>query len=163
MPDVFGRASSLFGGAMKADDAKISFSGGAGGIVGGGVGLLTQQAQFSYNQQITRLYEVGSSYEFFIAGRTQGQLSLARILGPRAVQTAFYSTYGDVCKAAQNSIAVSFAQGACGAPEAFGNTQGTVAINLKSVVLVSIGMSVGAQDMIINEQVSAMFVSMEIG
>ncbi len=177
MADVYSRANS-FGGSFSADGAMIVFSTGgtsatsllgtAGSNGVGGVGLLTQNAQVSYSQQITRLYEVGSNQTFFIAGRTQGQLSMSRILGPRPVQTAFYTTYGNVCNAANNNFSIVMntncgASGGSGSSGAtIGGGLGSIAFLIKNVVIVSLGVSIAAQDMILNEQFQAMFVSLEL-
>jgi len=167
--DLFDRAGQAFGGSFASDAAKVIFSG-AGELLGGasssgagGVGLLTQNLQVGYNQQVTRLYEIGTNLTFLVAGRTQGQLSMGRVLGPRPVSTAFYQKYGNVCYAATNNLLV-YAQTGCPQGPASGNDGGLAEINfgVKNVVLTSISLTVAAMDMIINEQLSAMFVSLEL-
>jgi hypothetical protein len=166
MADVFNRAGNTLGGTFSVDAAQIVFSGGgtAGAAPGlsGGVGLLSQNAQFSYQQQVTRLYEIGSNYTFLIAGRAQGSLALGRVLGPRPVQTQFYQNYGDVCNAANNNLAILMSAGCTTAAQGVGQGTGTLAFNVKNVVIVSIGINVAAQDMIVNEQLQAMFVALEV-
>ena len=164
--DIYGRAGNQFGGAFAADAAKVVFSSGAGtsgDLIGpsGGVGLVTQSTNINYSQQISRIYEVGSDLTFLIAGRTQGQLSVARVLGPSAVQTAFYSNYGNVCNAANNNISVVMSTGCpTGANQGIGGGLGTLAFLILNVVIVNLGLSVAAQDMIFNEQFQAMYVSL---
>lgn len=163
MADLFDRAGNDLGGTFASDGAKIVFSGGGTGL-GGGVGLLCQQLQVQYQQQITRLYEIGSNYTFLVAGRTQGSLSVARILGPRTVQMAFYGTYGNVCNAATNNLGILLEtgcpKGTSGNPGLVGGL-GKLALNIKNVVLTSLGLTLTAQDMIINEALQAMFVSLD--
>jgi hypothetical protein len=170
MADIFSRASNQLGGSFAADSALIVFSGGslAGGgatIVGpsGGVGLLTQQLQVSYQQQISRLYEVGTNFTYLVAGRTMGNMSMGRILGPRPVQQQFYLNYGNVCNAALNNLTLQMETG-CPTGPATGSQGGLgmFHFDVKSLVLTSFGVSVAAQDMIINEQVTAMFCSLEM-
>lgn len=165
MPDIFNRAGSDFGGSFAADDAKIVFSGPGGTTIGqsGGVGLLTQNLSFNYAQQVTRLYEVGSNYSFYVAGRAQGNMGLGRVLGPRAVQTAFYRNYGDVCNAANNNINLLMASG-CATNSNGGviGNLGQIAFLIKSLILTSIAITVGAQDMVVSEQLGAMFMSLEL-
>lgn len=168
MADILNRADVKLGGTFSADGASIIFAAGGAGtnltgsVDSGGAGLLTQNAQFNYSQQISRLYEVGSNYTFFIAGRTQGSLSMARVLGPRKIQTQFYKNYGNVCNAANNNITIKMATGCATGSGAGIGTLGAIAFNVNNCVIVSLGMSVGAQDMIINEQFQMMFVALEL-
>src|SRR6185295_12185919 len=91
--DVFGRLPPLYGGAFSADAAVASF----GALAGGGVGLLCQQIQFTYAQRVTRLYEIGTRFTFYVVGRSAGELQVQRVLGPRPVSLAFYQAYGNPC------------------------------------------------------------------
>ena len=166
MADIFERTGNTLGGTFAADAATIVFAtGGVGGNAAGGsggVGLLTQNVQVGYQQQVTRLYEVGSNYTFLVAGRTMGTLSLGRVLGPRPVQTQFYQNYGNVCNAANNIINLAMTE-ACTAGSTSGSGTGSLAFKLNNVVLTSISISIAAQDMLVNEQVQAMFVSLDLG
>jgi hypothetical protein len=168
--DIFGRRPLQFGGAFAADDSFVRFGsptfdnagnvvgvGAAGGQngFGSGAGLVTQNIQFTYQQPITRIYEVGTQFTYYIAGRPQGSASAARILGPSRLVAAFYSAFGNVCNAQNNFLTFSFNQGC--------NIAGpnTLVFLLTYVVLQSVGMSVSAQDMIINEQLSFFFTSLQ--
>ncbi len=169
MADIYNRAGNQFGGSFASDAAKIVFgsggSGGGGDIIGtsGGVGLLTQTAQMNYSQQVTRLYEIGSNFTFLVAGRTQGGVSMGRVLGPRPVQTQFYKNYGNVCNAANNNMTILMETGCpVGTGGGIGGGLGQLGFLIKNCVIVSLGISVAAQDMIINEQFQAMFVSLEL-
>jgi hypothetical protein len=160
--DIFGRESTL-GGAIASDAAKIVFAGGGDSIVGGvsasgGVGLLTQNLQISYQQQVTRIYEVGSNFTFLVAGRAQGTLGLGRVLGPRAVQTQFYRNYGNVCNASNNNLALELAAG-CHVSQP--GDLGKISLVIRNVVLISIGFNVGSQDMVIGEQLQGLFVALD--
>ena len=158
--DIFGRAKLQFGGAFAADSADISFGSNVGAFHSG-VGLVTQQIGFQYQQPITRIYEVGTQLTYYIAGRPQGSANAARILGPARVLVAFYSQFGDVCKAGQNYLFFKFRAG-CGTTPGAGTVGGAaLTFILDNVILQSIGMSVGAQDMIINEQLSFFFTALE--
>lgn len=154
MADIFGRRPLQFGGAFAADDAAVRFGSNVGGFASG-VGLVTQQLQFSYQQPITRIYEVGTQLTYYIAGRPQGNASAARILGPGRAVAAFYESFGNVCNVSRNYLWFEFNQGCQGEGE------GTLKFMLQHVVLQSVGMAVGAQDMIINEQLAFFFTTME--
>lgn len=163
MADIFGRAAQEFGGAMAADAVSMTFSGGADTLLD--KGMLAQQLQMQYQQQVTRIYEIGSNLTYFVVGRTAGQLSMARIIGPKAITAAFYARYGDACKADKNTLTFSGAAG-CTVSGVIGN--GIVPANDKSrftvkhVLINSIGISVNASDMVINEQLAMMFNSLEV-
>jgi hypothetical protein len=169
--DIFGRRALEFGGSFAADSACIDLTlncldGDNNPVVISG--LLTQQLSIQYQQPITRLYEVGSQRTYYVAGRPQGSASLARVLGPNAITTAFYTCLGDVCNADRNDMCFCVAadcltrsvgqQDGCGS-DITGGADG-MNICLKNVVMQSLGFGVQAQDMIINENLSLMFTAM---
>lgn len=168
MADIYNRVADAFGGSFAADAAQVMFvqpgiigSGQGVNAGGGGVGMLVQQLQFTYSQAVTRVYELGSSLSFYVAGRTQGQATMGRILGPRPLALTFYQQYGDVCNAATNTLHVQMAAG-CGTPGQFQQGSNLFAFTLRFCVITSIGVSMQAQDMIINEQLQIMFSSLNL-
>lgn len=174
MSDVFNRRTLQFGGSFSADAASINFSTNSA-LFQAGVGLVTQSLQISYQQPITRLYEVGTNLTYYIAGRPQGMMSMARILGPGSVTAQFYRSFGDVCLANANhlvfDVATGCQPGGAGGVGAFGSSAVNAGVGsggstrmyflANNVLIQSMGLSVGAQDMIINEQLSMMFSSLE--
>ncbi len=164
-PDIFGRRPLMFGGAFAADSACINLGFSCGGTEI--PGLLTQQMSVQYSQPVTRLYEVGSQKTYYVAGRPQGSCNLARVLGPGAIFSAFYSCLGNVCNANQNDLCFCVEPGCLGEDEDGVDECGdplpefsSMDICMKNVVLQSIGFSVAAQDMMINEQLSLFFTAM---
>lgn len=147
--DIYSRTGNDFKGAFSADAARIVFGGDVSGV-----GLLTQQLSVNYAQAITRLYEIGTNFTYYVAGRTQGQVGIGRVLGPRPVQLGFYTKYGNVCNAATNNLNFEIAAG-CTSPNAPARFQ------LKNAVITNMGISVNAQDMLVNEQVNMLFISLE--
>lgn len=159
MADVFNRTTDSFGGSFSADQATITFPA-IGQSQGAESGLLVQNMNASYQQQVTRLFEVGSPNIYYVGGRTNGQASMARVVGPRKLQQAFYQGYGDVCRARTNSIRVAIA-GGCDV-DANNNLQtqkASTAFTAKFVVITAIGLSITAADMLINESLTMMFSS----
>jgi hypothetical protein len=164
--DIFGRQPLSFGGAFAADAASVIFTGpptlneaGIGNELTGSafnVGMIVQQISFAYQQQITRLFEVGSNLVFYVAGRSQGNASIARVLGPRPVLVSFYSTYGNVCNAAANLLTFNVSPG-CNIPKDVGDA---MALTLTGVVIMSVGFGVSAENMVISEQVSMMYATL---
>lgn len=164
MADVFSRENDAYGGSFSSDGAAITFPQ-FGGLGGGGAGLLVQNLSVNYVQQITKIYELGTRNCYYIGGRSQGNLSMARIVGPRPIQLAFYQKFGDVCNAATNNIDISFRAGcptAAGAAAVLSGNPGVSVYSAKFCVVMSLGMTVAAQDMVINEQIQMMFGSLTL-
>lgn len=180
MADVFGRSELSFGGAFAADSAAVTFSSGdcgsstagnalgAGGLAAG-VGMLAQQLQFSYMQPIQRFFELGTQKVYYFAGRPSGQGSIARMVGPRAINVEFYQRLGNVCCTAKNIIQISARVG-CDF-DGFGDIPvagldniiaRTVFYTLKGVILNSVGAAVAAEDMIFREALSFVFFTMAV-
>lgn len=154
MPDIFNRSTDSFGASFSADQAKITFPALTGGV-GADAGLLVQNMSANYTQQISRLFEVGSPNIYYVGGRTSGSASIARIVGPRKISQAFYSTYGDICRARTNTLHFSVETGCDVGTSSFARASYTAHF----VVITTIGISVAAGDMLINEQLQMMFSS----
>jgi hypothetical protein len=148
MADIFNRNVSTLGGVFTSDEAKLTLK--------GNLGVLVQQLQFTYAQTITRLYEVGGANIYYVGGRTQGQMNVNRVVGPTGTICALYATYGDVCKAKENVITLAMQQTDC----SVGQTARTV-YTMKNCVITQTGVGVAAQDMIVNENATMMFSSLE--
>lgn len=160
MADIYGRTADQFGGAFAADAAVITF----GSLAAGGVGLLVQSASFMYTQQVTRIYEIGSNLSFYVGGRTQGQASVQRVLGPRMIVAGFYTQFGNVCNAGQNQLSITLGSSCLPTDPTLGGLDLLGYIDLVAMfcVITSIGVSVNAGDMIVNESLSLMFGSFNI-
>lgn len=151
--DLYGRQEPIFGGAFAADSALLSFA----GITG--IGLITQQLNFSYQQNISKIWEVGTHFQYYIVGRAQGAVSLNRVLGPRPLAFLFYTIYGNPCNAANNTINLSMQQGCLDANDPTGAAT-LETMSILGVLLQSVGFSIQAEQMMINEQAQAMFISL---
>lgn len=159
--EIFGRTASTFGGAFSADDALMTFPAiaDANGVTQRAqVPLLLQNAQFSYQQQITRLYELTSSAIYYVAGRAEGAGQLGQVLGPTKLSQNFLRTYGNVCRAGTNVLHFSMTAG-CRGEGAAANTGGLVGANWQNlhafsanfVVLNAISLQMAAESMIIQQ------------
>ncbi len=157
MADVFARTQLNFGGAFTAETGLIS-----GGSL---TGVLLQNMTLSYSQNVTRIYEIGAAgqtpFVYYVGGRSQGNLSAAHIVGPALAMQAFYQSYSDVCKAGTNNISVNLTRSACGTGNNAATTSRTIKYNAKYCVLIQLGMSVSANDLVINENSQLMFSNLE--
>lgn len=154
MADIFARQETSFEGAFTSDATTLTLGKHALGIV--------QNAQFQYGQSVNRIYSLSKSGNsvpvYYVGGRAQGTLSIARVIGPKSeVLSQLYKDIGNVCNAGANELVVTFTDGSsCLA----GSTTGPglpIRYTLKGCVLTNVGVSVGAQDMIINENMQIMF------
>lgn len=150
MADIFSRTTDRFGGAFSADSTTISFSGAGSGF---DAGLLMQNIQMSYTQQVTRLFEVGSPNVYYVGGRTAGNGSIQRVVGPKKLSAAFYKSFGDVCNAVNNTLHASMASG-CG-----NDAGGSASFTAHYCVITTVGLSIGSADMLINESIGLIFSS----
>jgi hypothetical protein len=148
MSDIYGR-NIEFGDAFKGDDTAFTFSG-----LGSEKGLLVQNFQMGYNQEITRLYELGSVRTYFIVGRPAGSFAIARFAGPTGLATTFISTYGNPCNVASNNVTIGLKSAWCSGNAGFTSV-------LRGLLLSDMGMAMTARDMMITENVSGLFASLE--
>jgi hypothetical protein len=165
MADLFGRNVSKLGGVFTADNAKLNF-------FGLPIGVLVQQLSVQYAQSITRLYDVASPNQYYVGGRTNGQMSLNRVIGPAGSSVAFYTAYGDVCGSVGRNIklqlqetncatAVSSVSEAIAASLPGGGSQPST-YTMDNVVITQVSVGVAAQDMIIGENTGLMYTSLEV-
>jgi len=149
MADVFSRQVE-HGGSFSSDQARLTFG------TDFGLGMLVQSVDFNYNQKLMRVYEVGSSQSYLIAGRTGGTGSLSRVFGPKKLATAFYAQFGDACKSGDNNLRFTFTTG-CGE-----SNTGREGVLLQHAVITDIGLSVKAESMMISETLKLIFMSMRV-
>jgi hypothetical protein len=144
--DVFAREVEI-GTPLAADATRLLFAGDSAGD-----GLLVQNIAVNYQQNITRLWEVGSPQTFFFAGRTQGTIQMKKVVGGNGVSREFITKYGDVCEIRENHLTFLLIA-AC----ASGDLGGADNIKASGCVINSLTYSVASADMIINEEMSLLF------
>lgn len=145
MPSAFA-GSQTHNGSFRADQLEMSFGGDPVD------GFLVQQVQFSFTQQVTLLYEIGSANVYYVGGRSQGNATLSRVIGPQAAAADFVNKYNDICE--PQPIELDASQG-CSK-----GSGGGVRYTLEEAVLITISVSVTAQDTVINEQLQFMFIDL---
>ncbi len=162
MPDVFQSAPMSYGGGFRSDLGMLETTDGISGI-------LMQNIQVTYQRPITKIYELGNAggprppllaaagtgtNVYYVEGRPQGSLTLARILGFAASINAFYVKYGSACKAGANTMTLALNSSQC-----TGGDQ--IKLKMSYCVLTSVGVSVNAQQLVINENCGMEFANME--
>jgi len=177
MADVYARQRTGFGGSFASDLAAMTIAGSTTplGIV--------QNVQINFSQQVARIYDVSNGGSanagaggfvpvFYVGGRTQGNASIARVLGPQSgALCAFYAEIGNVCS--PQDLTFTFA-GGCGPsgqgssptqPIAFSTAVGNAEANsvkytIQAATMVNVTVGVAAQDMIVNENIALMFANL---
>jgi hypothetical protein len=143
MPSVFAGGQTHNGG-FRADQLSVTF---------GGVdvaGFLVQNIQFSYTQQVTLLYELGSEFVYYVGGRAQGTATIARVIGPAPLAGQFITQFNDLCN--PQDIEFDASSGCEG---------GGARYTLLDAVLTTVSISVTSQEVVINEQLQFIFIDME--
>lgn len=151
MPTDMFSNTVTYGGAFSAEGATITFDKAY-------TGLLVQNLSWQYMQNITRLYDVTSTDIVLVSGRTQGQGSMSRVMGPSALAAAFFTRYGNVCYSETNTLTIS-ALAECHLGPGAGESQ-TITLMMSHVVLNSYGGAISAQDMVVNEQLGFIYLWM---
>lgn len=154
MADVFGRADSPFAGAFSADKSVLQL----GDMGGNAAGSLVQNLQVNYQQQVNQIFEIGSASRYYVVGRTNGNISFGRVVGPRIVALELLQRLGNVCEgdAASHRLQFTLGSSACNWKDVGGASGSNIRIVADAVVATSVGYSVQAQDMLINENVQCM-------
>lgn len=153
MANVF-RATQKHNGSFQASDMVMQINGAkvAGHVV--------QQIQMQYQQQITTLYEIGSNNVYYVGGRAQGNMSVARIAGPQSAPGIILTAYNNIC--APGEMTLSAGSDSCAAGGAFSGGQLNSTYILGGVLVTSLGISTQAQDVVVNEQMAFQFLDLEV-
>lgn len=145
MADIFGRNSTGDGGVFDSDLATIDIGGISGGVI-------VSQLTANYQRNIQRIYDLASDKGYYVIGRVDGNGSIGCVFGPgKGGGNPYAALTGNVCNGF--SINFSMGQNPCG---------GTWTRTMTGCRLNSFGITVSAQDMIINENVGYMFASLEV-
>jgi hypothetical protein len=164
--------------------------------VGGGLGLMIQQVDLMYRQNIRRVFEIGPGVipgagasaipggagvigldasfcdtaggvanplcnfrtqpTYYIISRPEGEISFGRFVGPNALSRCFYKKYGSPCS--PNTMSLSGKAG-CSATDASARR---VTWTITGVTLTSTRLGVTGQEMVMQENLSAMFSNLNI-
>jgi hypothetical protein len=174
MADVFQAAPMSFGGGFKSDTGMLTTASGLSGV-------LMQNINITYTRPVTKIFELGNysaptpgpggttipgkgTNVYYVEGRPQGSLTLARVLGFAASINAFYVKFGSVCRAGQNNMTLTLSNVECakapGDPPSVIPSKIPVTLDLSFCVLTSVGISVTVQNFVVNENCSMEFANM---
>ncbi len=146
--DIFGRVKTT-GTPFKTDNVTLIFSGNETDS------LLVQTLSVQYAQDVRRVYEIGSTNVYLMAGETSGQMQFTRVVGPKPIQTRFLSRFGDLCQVNQNRVAFDLGSEISCVPGARSS------LTCSGCHISSVGWNVGAQPLVITENLALSVLSVE--
>lgn len=168
MAHIFNKQLKRNSGGFSIDSAQLNFA-----ALGSGVGLLVQGLQIQYQQQVTFLYDLADpNGVYYVAGRADGNLNLAKMVGSQGIVKSFYEKYGDVCKIstptattggstpAANTIDITFNTNCASGSGTSAASSGGVKIS--NPVILSFGLQMQVDQGTIAENVAIRFSDLEI-
>jgi hypothetical protein len=151
MPSVFA-GNQVHNGSFRADLLSLRFGN------QDARGLLVQNVNFTFGQAVSMLYEIGSAYVYYVGGRAQGTAGLGHIVGPSKFGQRLVELFRDLC----NPHDIGFNAGnGCGTTANGQPFRGGTKYLLQDAVLVSLGVTVTAEQVVINKMLSFMFIDLE--
>lgn len=170
MPNIFEATDQQIGGAFTAENCVLDL----------GVGIdkaIVQRVQFTIERPINFVYEIGNQLGqpqniYYVGGRRRGEATFERIVGGSQTFKKFIDNYGPLCQptggtaTAFGSPIVLTAHGNCnvsGAPAGIAALPVGISYTLKTPKITRLGGSVSAQDIVIMETVSLVFLDLEYG
>lgn len=143
MPSVFAAAQNFKSG-FRADNLKVTFGGSSV------AGFIVQNIQAQYAQQVSTVYELGSSNLYYVGGRAQGNATLSHLVGPTQLSGLFIKKYNDLCNPEDIQLDAS---AGC---EAGGSNY-----TLQDAVLLSLQVATESQQPVVTQTLSFMFANMD--
>lgn len=146
---VFSGTVQKVNGVIKAEDVKLFIRDEKA------EGAVIQQAQWSCERTVNMLYEIGSQNVYYVGDRRRGNATFSRVVAGARNFGAIVTAYGNLCDADTNTMRLQAGSTSCG------RAGSQITYNLLGVTLQSLGASVTANDIVITENMSFMFVDME--
>lgn len=157
MSDIYGyKRNPKPSGVVSTEESILSFAGGGAGN-GGASGLMIQNWQVQYQQNVQELFELGSAALYWVKSRPQGQGTIARVVGKAGGRKSIFPKKAyDICDGG-TQFAISARSGACS-----GTNFETVRIEMDGVLITNIGFSMSVQDTLLQESISFRFAYMDL-
>lgn len=155
--NAFSRIAKSSKGGMTVDAATVTFS--AAGTAT--KGLLVQNVQIQYQQQINFIYDLTDNTRvFYIAGRAEGNLQIGKVVSNTSTYQAFLEKFANVCTP-NTSLTIKGTQG-CASNTSTTTTGSTGDIKVNNPIVTSYGITLNINDGIVAEQVQMKFPEMEL-
>ncbi|RME19694.1 MAG: hypothetical protein D6800_13975 [Candidatus Zixiibacteriota bacterium] len=159
MADILGRQPSTLKGAFSLDDLRLTIPGDNGQPFDA---FLVLSVQLSYDQQISRLYGINDNGVVLVSGRTQGSASFNQIVGPRMTMTEFFGRYGQICRAADNTMTLRMGGGCDVSTGTTNSAGGFVELIMSFCTLPQVTFSVTSDSAVVSNPFQMTFETLEI-
>lgn len=146
MADIFNRTIG-FAGAFKPEDTLITLSGVLQDLT------LVRNLNLTYEQQLSRIWDLKDAKVFVVAGHTNGTWTIGRVVGPAGGGDIFGK---DVCN--PGTITIGGQSGFC--KPGGGRIGSQATYTLEKCILSQLTASVTSDDMILNEGLGGIFLSL---
>jgi hypothetical protein len=156
MPDIYGyKRNPKPSGVVSTEESILTIGGGMGPPNPAFNGLMIQNWQVQYQQDVQELFELGSSALYWVKSRPQGQGTIARVVGPGGAELLPKEAY-DICKGGVQFV-IAARTGACE-----GTAFESKHITMDGVLVTNIGYNMSVQDTLLQESVSFRFAWMDV-
>ena len=145
--DIYKRPIRNIGGVFSVDSALATFSGGTGAAAG--IAALVQGVQWSYPRDVRYIYELGSTDEYRVLGRTRGTMGLSRIVGSNGGNIVDEQLF-NACDTG-GTMTISATGQLCDGKGA------SVIYTFSNVFVIDFGGAISVEDQMIRENVSLSF------
>lgn len=169
MANIFGKTPKTTGAGFSVDRATFSFSGLTSAnpnpnqpLAPGGVGLLIQNVQLQYQQQLNFIYDLSNPQAvYYVAGRAEGTLQIGKVVGDQSGMALFFQTFGNVCEDRQ-SATINGLTG-CNSVTTGPTINAQQGFTIADPIIASYGLSMTVNEGIVSEQVQMRFTDMSLG
>ena len=152
MAHAFSRIPKTNKSGFTVDTATVTFSGGGGDSRG----LLVQNVQIQYQQQISFIYDLTDPAKvYYVAGRAEGNLTIGKVVSDVSTYDAFLETFADVC-ADETSLTIEGTQGC-------NRTDQSASVLIVNPIVTTYQITMNINDGIIAEQIQMKFPDLEMG
>lgn len=155
MTDIY-NTDSKFAGVFKGTTFSLSIAGATSTVAG----ALVQSVQLSYARQISRFWELGSTNQYYIAGRCEGAGSLSQLVGPKGFISNIIAQLGDACTADKNTIQLTAGSSTCAFSDTQGNSAAQQSLTLAGAVMTNFTMGANAQNFVVDTGIQIMYTSL---
>lgn len=145
--DIYKRPVRNVGGVFSIESSLATFSGGAGSAAG--IAALVQNIQWNYPRDVRYIYEIGSTDEYRVLGRTRGTLSIGRIVGANGGNIVDQQLF-DACDTG-GTLTIRAKSQLCNGKGA------SVTYTFQNIFVVDFGGTISVEDQMIRENVQLTF------
>lgn len=147
MSDIFNRNLS-YAGSFRPEGTSLTFA----GSTGAGSNAIVRNIRLDYQQQISRIWDLGSGNVFFVAGQTNGAWGFGTVAGI----SGSFAIYGEICN--PGTLTLDADVGICNTNQ---NYVTSAAYVMHETILSQVGLTAQSSDMIMNMAIGGTFLFLD--